>query len=928
MKINELLVKNENPNSIYRGKIFWSWNGDLKKEELIKQLSIIKTMGFGGFFIHSRTGLKTEYLSDTWFELVEEVCHHAKTLDLEVWLYDEDRWPSGTAGGEVTKEKSYQMKFISLYYNDPKDLMIIQRFAYKNVDDYEKVNSIDEVKDGYTYLVFAIEYMQSSTFYNGYTYLDTMNQEAVSAFFNSTLEKYKKHVGQFFGHTIKGIFTDEPHRGPLFTGFGISNDNKFNMCPYTDKLFDTYEQVYNENLIDLLPKLYFSDSPNDTAYRYIETLQKLFINAYIKPYYNWCEENNLMLTGHALHEDNLTAQTSMSGSMMRFYEHMHIPGIDNLTMNNNCYWAAKQCSSVAKMFKKDFVLSEMYAASGWDSGLEQFKQVGDWQAFYGINFRCLHLSMYTMEGEAKRDYPLSILHQSGLVNEWSYLETYFARLNQLMFLSEEVVDILYIHPIYQMWKEVNQSWARTFTLNHQSAIELEEKFMNDFEIFRKSHVSFDYIDPYHLNYAKVIIKQNKPYIKVSDCYYGTIYKSYNLNHPVFDEFERMGGIIIEDIGQINPNKTIHTLDEISVQIRILGDYHVIIAMNFDREKDYLNTKIEVKTNKKYATLYNLRNNELYRLEFNNSQIFLDFYRGSEHVIILSDDILTENLLKDNVIYQTVDKNQYYQYELKEDNVLPLDEVSLEVNGQFLCEGDILNVDQTLRSYLSLPHRNNEMLQPWYIVKYHKNILKDETPIKLSYTFSIGYLPKEMFLAYEGTFDVLVNGMRPLSTKKYYKDVCFHVLDISLCVKKGINTIELSTQFNILTNLEAVYVYGQFGVEMDKNIVKLKSKIQMSNFKIHGLPYYSGKILFDVPLYYGKDVIVDKGKNIQIIKSPSNKKESYTYTYPYMIKLNESKLELSLSPRNMFGPLHQEDVSIYFAAPDSFLNATKKTNILE
>ena len=54
----------------------------------------------------------------------------------------------------------------------------------------------------------------------------------------------------------------------------------------------------------------------------------------------------------------------------------------------------------------------MYGGSGWDFDLKGHKALGDWQALMGINLRCPHLSWYTMEGEAKRDYPASILHQS------------------------------------------------------------------------------------------------------------------------------------------------------------------------------------------------------------------------------------------------------------------------------------------------------------------------------------------------------------------------------------------------------------------------------------------------------------------------------------------------------------------------------------
>ena len=65
----ELYRRYVEPGPAYRGKPFWSWNGELKQDELIRQIHVLKEMGFGGFFMHSRTGLATEYLGDEWFAL-------------------------------------------------------------------------------------------------------------------------------------------------------------------------------------------------------------------------------------------------------------------------------------------------------------------------------------------------------------------------------------------------------------------------------------------------------------------------------------------------------------------------------------------------------------------------------------------------------------------------------------------------------------------------------------------------------------------------------------------------------------------------------------------------------------------------------------------------------------------------------------------
>ena len=91
MKTEELLQIFQDPENIYRGKPFWAWNGELDIVELKRQIDVMKDMGFGGFFMHSRTGLNTEYLGEHWFACVRACAEYAYSLGMEAWLYDEDQ---------------------------------------------------------------------------------------------------------------------------------------------------------------------------------------------------------------------------------------------------------------------------------------------------------------------------------------------------------------------------------------------------------------------------------------------------------------------------------------------------------------------------------------------------------------------------------------------------------------------------------------------------------------------------------------------------------------------------------------------------------------------------------------------------------------------------------------------------------------------
>ena len=100
----------ENPTAEYRGAPFWAWNCELDLSELLRQADCLKEMGFGGFHMHTRSGMATKYLSDEYMRLIKACTEKAKENGMLAWLYDEDRWPSGAAGGYVTSDVRFAQR--------------------------------------------------------------------------------------------------------------------------------------------------------------------------------------------------------------------------------------------------------------------------------------------------------------------------------------------------------------------------------------------------------------------------------------------------------------------------------------------------------------------------------------------------------------------------------------------------------------------------------------------------------------------------------------------------------------------------------------------------------------------------------------------------------------------------------------------------
>ncbi len=89
------------PDNSYGSAPLWVWNADVDYAIIDSMLQGFKDNAFGGVFIHPRPGLITEYLSEDWFDLCRHTLEKATELDLDVWIYDENSYPSGFAGGHV-----------------------------------------------------------------------------------------------------------------------------------------------------------------------------------------------------------------------------------------------------------------------------------------------------------------------------------------------------------------------------------------------------------------------------------------------------------------------------------------------------------------------------------------------------------------------------------------------------------------------------------------------------------------------------------------------------------------------------------------------------------------------------------------------------------------------------------------------------------
>ncbi|MDD3154247.1 MAG: glycosyl hydrolase [Victivallaceae bacterium] len=522
--ISRLLKQLQTLPAETRSLPFWAWNAKLEPAQLVEQIRAMHQMGFGGFFMHSRFGLETEYLSREWFDCVKLCIDEAEQLGMHAWLYDEDRWPSGTAGGKVTFTRKYAMRGLEYAIGNTADFQPgdLAWFALsgpeKSPDSWRRLAAGEGVKEGECFIRFFVKMVDGAPDCNNQPYLDTGNPEAVAQFLRVTHEAYREKLGDDFKHA-PGIFTDEPE----YRAFRCKH-------LWTQRLPEQFEKRYHYDLLDHLPELFFDSRDRQTSgvrLDFYNLACDLFTTAYARQIGTWCDEHKMAFTGHVLGEDDPVSQTLAVGSAMRFYEFMQIPGIDVLGEHWNLFGAAKQCASVAHQLGKKQRLCELYGCTGWDFPLEGHKAIGDWLAALGINVHVPHHFWYSMRGESKRDYPASISPISPWHTAYRKVEDYFARIHAVLSEGTERRNILVIHPIESIWfgrplGELNREWTVRygyFVHKDERVLAQLTKYQQLIDALLGAHLDFDYGDEAQLTrYAKI----NDRMLAVGEADYQTV----------------------------------------------------------------------------------------------------------------------------------------------------------------------------------------------------------------------------------------------------------------------------------------------------------------------------------------------------------------------------------------------------------------------
>ncbi|QHQ61014.1 hypothetical protein Ana3638_09735 [Anaerocolumna sedimenticola] len=833
----------QNPSNQFRPIPFWSWNDKLEKEELQYQIEEMKKAGLGGYFMHARSGLKVEYLSEEWFECIKTGIDKGKEVGLDVWVYDEEGWPSGFAGGIVPALSSdYHAKFMTMESHNTTET--IEKEAMIALYLYDtKYNSYKRMDLNENYICQAGEELLAIRRHTNPYYIDTMNKRAVEAFLKCTHDVYYERFGEDFGSYIKGFFTDEPRL----------TCNNFGDLAWSDDMNSEFIKKYGYDIRDHIPALY-KKFTNYEKYRYDfwELVSEMFVQNYMKTIYDWCEEHRCKATGHIMMEESIFSQMTSTAGVMPFYEYLHVPGIDWLRRTISSPVIGKQVGSVACQLGKKQVLTESFALCGWNVSFEELKWIAEWQFVNGVNQICQHLQAYTIKGSRKRDYPPSLFIQQTWWKEYKQFNDYLARLCVALSEGNQTADVVLLHPMRSGY--IAFDGTRT-----EEIIALDNAFTQVSEILSGNHISYHYGD-------ETIMKRHGKVEKDRFVIGDTSYRTVILPHmyaidantvKLLLTFIKNGGTVFS-LGAF-PTFTNGKPEELVLLEAKIRKASIDNIRDLMIQENLVTLSITEKEKEVQSITYQQRETENGTLLFMVNHNQADSYHTNITVFGKNAKVtrlIAESGETEEVTHHTIDGNtcfsltfqpmQSYLITLTEDTKdleNELEYIKEEKDVQLVNLGSFWDVDRMDLNSMTLDcctYRidGGELNGPVPVIKLQNIVMDLQRPcdVELYFHFNLNMdlnKNKEFYAVVEDAsiYSIQVNGKSIVyEVIGYWKDKTFKKINIKPAIKNGKNEIVLKTTFKQPQKVYDV-LYGKNVYETEKN--KITYDIELESIYLLG-----------------------------------------------------------------------------------------------
>lgn len=880
-----------NPPSSYRPAPLFVWNDKINRSELLRLMTELKEAGYGGMFIHPRPGLITEYLSKEWFDLFSYTVKQGKKLGIDVWMYDENSYPSGFAAGLVTTEmpEAYNEGSgltMTKVQELPTDVSGYLLLLKKQGDDFVDITGTVDAERGAKgdfYLFSKVCYAPALWLAGGYPYVDLLHPGVTEKFLEITMTGYEKTVGKEFGKSIKGAFSDEPE---ISSPGGVR---------WTVDLFEQFEKQHGYNPVPHLPSLY-EEIGNWKKFRhdYTKTLLHLFIDRWAKPSYHFYDQRGLQWTGH--YWEHAWPDLWAGGDNMAMYAWFHQPGIDMLfnqfddlspIAQFGNVRAVREVASAARQRGRKRVLSETYGGAGWDVTFKDLKRLGDWEFALGINFMNQHLYHYSLSGKRKYDYPPYFSYQSSWFKHYRVLNDYYGRLSAALSAGKQSNDVLVIEPTSTLW--LYYSYVYSYTRKPDRLWEVGEEFQRFVTKLSKQQVEYD------LGSETIIADwgaEKNGRLVVGEVSYGTVVLpplTENVERETFEllkQFVSQGGKLllfsvpnyIDGVASDEWNELLLSQKNVIVVSaltdRVIADYLRDSSIRFDgvtNQNLYHHRRTLEDGELVFLANASLETSTTGTITAEGTDVvFIDLFTGKEYdypEITESNGKITCSYTLPQagsmLLFFAKEKKRglpsYFSGEYAEtvqplgqvevmrrnDNVLRLEYVDMVLDGGETSFGIHVS-DATHRPYMNVGMSYN----PWGMTQY-KTVNNDRDTtftgggFHTTYHFNVGKgcSAHNMRVVVERPelYTLRINGQKVKQMPAtWWLDRSFGVFSIGNYVHEGDNSVELSIpRMSVYAETEPIYIIGDFSVQPRSKGFSLEASqpLKLGSWKQQGLPFY-------------------------------------------------------------------------------------------
>ena len=412
MNLEQMFQK---PDGQYMPVPWWALGGKLEHDLLVKQLDLMYEQDLREFFIYSPYGMEQEFMGEEYLNTVGFILDECEKRGMRVWIYDENNWPSGQAGGRLARfhpeavgwairldeRGEMTIRQLESLMDDP---LVLRAgiFAAGKISLYKRGSrSADDRIQAVLYRAIkdqSITICCSSSLWckKEPGMLDVLSQSACRSFIDVAYQPFADRFPQHLGKTMVGFFTDEPHfvhgsETGKMPELIAKHETTINWnWDFGPKFFERY----GYDFLDFLPDLTEDTATSEfTRFDYWKLITEIYANSYTGQIASWCEEHDLVLTGHLCAYAVPLAAVRTSGDSPAHLLKMQVPGCDMLGFpnsfaqkeNRRTIIAAKLASSSARASGHNRSLCEAFGIGPWTRTMNDEKRLTDWLVALGIN---------------------------------------------------------------------------------------------------------------------------------------------------------------------------------------------------------------------------------------------------------------------------------------------------------------------------------------------------------------------------------------------------------------------------------------------------------------------------------------------------------------------------------------------------------------